>query len=187
MRYSSHWLPLAWDTGRVCKALPDRGPDPVCLLCPLALFPPLSLMAFPRCRLLQGLACCPLGLLFCVVSPISAKAVLLQEAFPKQAHAWPTLSHLMAASQPRLREYLHLKPAPQLRAWVPGPQRCWQREARSRGRTLQLHCTPWAWPAPWAGFPATCSLPHMLEPLAAPPISQSPPKDSVCPWKRSLV
>ena len=33
-------------------------------LCPLALFPLLSLMAFPHCWLWQGLACCPPGLLF---------------------------------------------------------------------------------------------------------------------------
>ena len=99
------------------------------LLCPPALFLPLSLMAFPHCPLLQDLACCPPGLLFCVVPAISVKALLLQEVFLEQAHVWLTLSHLMAASQPRLRECLHHEPTPLLRAWVPGPQRCWQREA----------------------------------------------------------
>ena len=180
MRHSPHWLPLAWDTGQLCKALPDRGPDPVCPPLPACPVPSTQHYGLSSLPALQGLACSPPGPLFCVVSPISVKALLLQEAFPEQAHAWPTLSHLMAASQRWLRECLHHKPAPLLRAWVPGPQRCWQREARSRGRTLQLHCTPWAWPA-------TCSLPHMLEPLAAPPISQSPSQYRLCPWKRSLV
>ena len=35
-----------------------------------------------------------------MVPAISAKALLLQEAFLEQAHAWLALSHLMAVSQP---------------------------------------------------------------------------------------
>ena len=171
----------------MCKALPDRVPDPVCLplsTCPVPTAQPHGLSSLLA---LAGPGLLPSGPPLCVVPPISVKALLLQEAFPEQAHACPTLSHFMSASQARLRECLHHEPAPLLRAWVPGPQRCWQREARSRGRTLQLHCTPWAWPGPWAGFPATCSLPHTLEPLAALPIGLSHPKDRLCPWSRSLV
>ena len=62
---------------------------PPALLCPLALFPPLSLTALPRCPLLQGLACCPPSLLFlaCLTSVwsfhIQRTGLLLQEAFPE--------------------------------------------------------------------------------------------------------
>ena len=76
----------------MCKALPDRVPDPVC--------PPLSTCPVPTAQphglssllALAGPGLLPSGPPLCVVPPISVKALLLQEALPEQAHACPTLS-----------------------------------------------------------------------------------------------
>lgn len=98
MRHSLHWLPLAFDTGLVPKAPPDRGPDPVCPPLPTCPVPQAQPHSLPCCPLLQALACCPPSLLFlaCLTSVWSfhtqRKGLLLQEAFPElppEAQALP--------------------------------------------------------------------------------------------------
>ena len=170
----------------MCKALPDRVPDPVCpplSTCPVPTTQPHGLSSLPA---LAGPGLLPSQPFLCVVPPISVKALLFQEAFPEQAHACPTLSPYGCITGPAQggSPPLACASAQGLGAW---PSDMLAEEARSTGRMLQLHCTPWAWPGPWEGFPDTCSLPHTLEPLAALPISLSPPKDRLCPWNRSVV